>query len=123
MKKITKKWLLSALATLTAATATVATAFSVSTKNSVSADAAASADFGMVDGASIRMATPLGLRFIAQMSDEFYQDLMNNRSDYTKKMGIFIIPYDYLNDASRYSNGATGVSKKQYQNIYLPLLQ
>ena len=117
MKKFTRKLLLSALATLTAGTATVATAFSISTENSISAGAASAAGFEMVDGASIRMATPLGLRFIAQMSDEFYQDLMNNRTDYTKKMGIFIIPYDYLNDASRYSNGATGVSKKQYQNI------
>ena len=53
MKKLTKKLLLSALAALTAGSATVATAFSISTKDSVSAGAATAAGFEMVDGASL----------------------------------------------------------------------
>ena len=118
MKKHTKKWLLSALSLVTAATAALATAYGVSTTTaSGSVGATATADFEMVDGAAIRKTAPFGLRFIAQMSDDFYGDLVDSQSSSDKKMGMFIVPYDYLFDASRYSNGSIGMKNKQYQNI------
>lgn len=118
MKKHTKKWLLSALSLVTTATAALATVYGVSTTTaSGSVGATATADFEMVDGAAIRKTAPFGLRFIAQMSDDFYGDLVDSQSSSDKKMGMFIVPYDYLFDASRYSNGSIGMKNKQYQNI------
>ena len=114
MKKHTKKWLLSALSLVTAATAALATVYGVSTTTaSGSVGATATADFEMVDGAAIRKTAPFGLRFVAQMSDDFYGDLVDSQSSSDKKMGMFIVPYDYLFDASRYSNGSIGMKNKQ----------
>ena len=121
MKKTTRNVLLSTLATATLATAITATALNITGRNAFASDATESvmaADgFEMLDGASIRMATPLGLRFIAQMGEDVYTDLVTEESGVEKKMGMYIMPYSYLADATKYSDGATGVENKNYQNI------
>lgn len=122
MKKLTKNLLLSALAVSTAATAITAVAFNTFTSNKVSAsnetEATIAADgFEMVDGASIRMASPLGLRFIAEMGADVYSDLMTAETGVDKKMGMIIVPYEYLSDASQYTNGETDMKAGNYQNL------
>ena len=105
--------MLSALCGLCATTA--ATAFSVK-----QADAATLVDptrFEMLDGASIRLAAPKGLRFIAEMGSEVYADIIKEESGVEKKMGMYIMPYSYLSDPAMYSDGETGVAEENYQNI------
>ena len=118
MKKIMRKMLLSTLAVMATATAMTATAFSFSTKTASGAEAkTVNGEFSMAYGASIRMAMPLGLRFIAQMDQTVYNDLITKEDGVEQKMGMFIMPYEYLNDASKYSNGAIGLANQQYENI------
>ncbi len=120
MKRKMKKALLSMLTAAMVVTASAATVLcaQVAVDNKAAANTAeASVGFTMVDGASIRMATPLGMRFIAELDDEIYDDLLTKEANVEKKMGMFIMPYEFLSDASQYSNGATGVANKSYQNI------
>ena len=120
MNKKMKKALLSMLTSAMVVTASAATMLcvDVAVDNKAAASTTEqSVGFTMVDGASIRMATPLGMRFIAEMDDEVYEDLMTKEANVEKKMGMFIMPYEYLSDASQYSNGSTGVANKEYQNI------
>ena len=109
MKKMTKILLLSTL------TATMATAGAVMMNFSpVEALAATdTAKFAMVDGASIRLAAPKGLRFIAEMGANVYNDLTKEEEGVEKKMGMIIVPYDYVNDSTKYSDGVVG----NYQNF------
>ena len=109
MKKMTKNTLLSLL-TATALGATTAAALTIGTYTAASVNAATTqeAAFRMVDGASIRMAKPLGLRFMAEMEEEVYEDLMQEEAGVSKKMGMFIVPYSYLDEyTNNYHNLAT----------------
>ena len=98
MKKITKTILLSTLMTTMAATATTAVAFGTT------ASASETAYFEMVEGASIRLVEPKGLRFTAEMSADVYDDLMTKESGVSKKMGMFIMPYSYVADEDKYAS-------------------
>ena len=71
----------------------------------------------MVDGASIRIGKPLGLRFIAEMTEEVYTGLTTKEDGVTKKMGMIIVPYEYLSDATKFSGGSSDVTAKNYQNL------
>ncbi len=121
MKRRMKNMLLSALAATTAATAMTAVAFSNIKLDTASATTtstvATEGGFEMLDGASIRMATPLGLRFIAEIGKDVYDDLMAKETGVDKKMGIFIVPYSYLTDATQYTNGEADMSAGNYQNL------
>ncbi len=57
----------------------------------VNADTVTSVDFEVVDGASIRLAEPTGLRFRLKISDSFKSNLKD-----TDSVGAFIFPKDYL---------------------------
>ena len=121
MNKKMKNVLLSILATATAATAVAGVVVSnVTFKNTISADAAVSSasGFEMVDGAGIRMANPLGLRFIAEMNESVYTDLMTAETGVEKKMGMFIVPYEFLDDVSdgNYQNIATKLDYEFYNS-------
>ena len=107
MKKITKNILLSTLMTTVAATATTAMAFGVS----ATASASETAYFEMVEGASIRLAEPKGLRFTAEMSADVYEDLMAKESGVSKKMGMFIMPYSYVADENKYASSKDWVNQ------------
>ena len=97
MKKMTKSMLLSLLMATTFATTVAAATISINTAKATASNAVEeTADFRMVDGASIRMASPLGLRFIAEMTDDVYEDLITAESGVDKKMGMFIAPYSYF---------------------------
>ena len=54
--------------------------------------------FEMVDGAAIRLKTPNGLRFMAEMGADTYENLTKKETGVQKKMGMFIVPYEYLSD-------------------------
>ncbi len=94
MKKNMKKALLSMLI----ASATVsASAATLLLSNPTNANAASDTDvFQMVDGAAIRMSNPKGLRFIAQLGTEQYKDLKTIEPGVIKKMGMFIMPFSYI---------------------------
>ena len=99
MKKNTKNMLLSFLTASMLVTAVAGTAIAINL-SILQADASNSAGYtlSMVDGAAIRMAKPLGLRFIAELSEDAYTDLMDEEAGVSKKMGMYIAPFDYLDD-------------------------
>ncbi len=109
MKKMTKSMLLSLLMATTFATTVAAAAISIDNAKATESNAVVeTADFRMVDGASIRMASPLGLRFIAEMTDDVYEDLITAESGVDKKMGMFIAPYSYFDGyVGKYQDVAT----------------
>ena len=114
MKKWIKKALLSMCATTAVVTVSAATAIlDVKTSVGETNTAETTGYFEMVDGASIRMAKPLGLRFIAEMSKDVYTDLTTTETGVTKEMGMFIVPYTYLADATQYTDGTVG----NYHNL------
>ena len=117
MKKLFKKALLSMFIATATVTASVA---ATNLWTASAADEQSAVDtirFEMVDGAAIRLQAPNGLRFIAELGKETYNDLMTEETGVEKKMGMFIMPYEYLSDATKYSDGATGVAEKNYENI------
>ena len=67
--------------------------------------------------ASIRLAEPRGLRFVAEMGQDVYDDLMLDEDGIEKKMGMFIVPYDYLDQDNKYVNGEQDVLGKKYENL------
>lgn len=73
--------------------------------------------FTMLEGASIRLANPKGLRFIAEMGSQEYKALLTSEDGIEKKMGMFIMPYSYLSDPSKYVNGETDITEKNYEKI------
>ncbi len=115
MRKQFKIALLSTLIATATVTASTATYMLTSKVNAESATE--TTRFEMVDGAAIRLKSPYGLRFIAEFGSDVYDNLMKKETGVDKKMGMFIMPYSYLSDASKYSDGATGVFEKNYENI------
>ena len=115
MRKQFKKALISAFATVAVAAASTATALAFTANDQVAH--AETTKFEMVDGAAIRLSTPNGLRFIAEMDADTYNNLVAKETGVTKEMGMIIVPYSYLSDASRYANGATGVANQDYAQI------
>ncbi len=73
----------------------------------------------MVNGASIRLVEPYGLRFTAYVSEEDYNSIKN--SENPTKLGMIIVPASYLTDSTKYSGGAEDVKNKNYQNLTLKL--
>ena len=57
----------------------------------VNADSVQAVDFEVVDGASVRLQEPVGLRFRLKLSDTFKTGLKD-----TDQVGAFIFPKDYL---------------------------
>ena len=117
MKKIFKKALLSMFIATATITASVATTNLWTASAADEQNAADATRFEMVDGAAIRLVSPNGLRFIAELGEETYNDLMTEETGVEKKMGMFIMPYEYLSDPAKYSDGETGVDEKNYENI------
>ena len=115
MKKQIRKALLSAFIMASVAIASTATVLLTATANSVAP--VDTTTFEMVEGAAIRLVTPNGLRFIAEMDAATYADLTEKEVNVNKKMGMFIMPYEYLSDPSRYENGQEGVEGKDYEKI------
>ncbi|MBE5739308.1 MAG: hypothetical protein E7349_00470 [Clostridiales bacterium] len=95
MKKKTQKALLSAL--IVASAATLAAATVLSAKIAV-AEVAGTTRFEMVEGASIRYSEPLGLRFIAELGEQEYADLTTPENGVTKKMGMYIMPWESISE-------------------------
>ena len=95
MKKKTQKALLSALVVATVATA--ATAAVLPVKLTV-AETVGTTRFEMVEGASIRYSEPLGLRFIAELGQQEYADLIAPENGVTKKMGMYIMPWESISE-------------------------
>ena len=114
MKKRTKKYSLITLATALAAVTVGGASFSLNASASETIEANR---FEMVEGASIRISSPKGLRFIAEMGADVYTDLTTEEDGVEKKMGMFIIPQSYLNDATKYSNGVLGVMEQSYEKL------
>ena len=54
--------------------------------------------FKMVEGAAIRCNEPLGLRFVAELGEREYIDLTTPENGVTKKMGMFIMPWNYVSE-------------------------
>ena len=117
MKKQFKKVMLSALVTAALATASTATIFAATAKADENVTQADATKFEMVDGAAIRLTKPYGLRFIAELGAETYNDLMTKEAGVTKQMGMFIVPYEYLSDPTKYVNGEADVAAGNYQNF------
>ncbi len=117
MKKQFKKVMLSAMVTAALATASTATVFAATAMADENVAHAETTKFEMVDGAAIRLTKPYGLRFIAELDAETYSDLMTKEAGVAKKMGMFIVPYEYLGDPTKYVNGETDVAAGNYQNF------
>ena len=114
-----KKWMKKALLTILIATAMISTSAAaiISTYSAMAENEAIQSVAGdeieglrMVDGASIRIGKPLGLRFIAEMTEEVYTGLTTKEDGVTKKMGMIIVPYEYLSDATNFSGGSSDVT-------------
>ena len=92
MKRKMKTLLLSALVAVTASTTAVAT---VLTATPAMAETQTTR-FAMVEGAAIRYSEPLGLRFITELGTQEYAELTREESGVTKELGMFIMPYEYI---------------------------
>lgn len=114
MKKISKKYCIITLAAVLAATSIGAAAV---TWGASAEESVEHSRFEMVEGASIRTVSPKGLRFIAEMGEDVYEDLTTEEAGVVKKMGMFIVPVSYLNDSSKYSNGVLGVMEQSYDKL------
>ena len=111
MKKSKKMKVLAALL-LGASVSLTLGAFSVENAsaevNEVNKDA-----FAMIKGAGVRLVEPYGIRFRAQLGENVYEDVMNPEANETKKVGMYIVPSSYVNNAAAYSDGIVG----NYQNF------
>ena len=96
MNKNIRKTLLSILIGTTAVSAVAATALLASPSVVSTAAAANVSRFEMVDGASIRYSDPLGLRFIVELGQQEYNELLDTESGVTKKVGMYIMPWSYI---------------------------
>ncbi len=114
MKKTTKRY---SIITLAAALAATSIGLAAANLGASAAEAVEYSRFEMVEGASIRTASPKGLRFIAEMGEDVYKELTTKEDNVVKKMGMYIVPVSYLNDSSKYSNGVLGVMEQSYNKI------
>ncbi len=114
MKKTTKRYSIVTLAAALVATSIGGAATILGTSATETVEYSR---FEMVEGASIRTAAPKGLRFIAEMGEDVYEELTTKEDDVVKKMGMYIVPASYLNDSSKYSNGVLGVMEQSYNKI------
>ena len=97
MKIKTRKTLLSTLVVVMIFTAIMSVITAVLPKKFTLAGSG-TAGFKMVEGASIRCSDPLGLRFIAELGESEYADLKTEESGVTKKMGMYIMPWEYVSE-------------------------
>ncbi len=116
MKKTTKRYSIITLAAALAATS-IAIGVKATTLDASAAETVENSRFEMVEGASIRTVSPKGLRFIAEMGEDVYEELTTAEDGVVKKMGMYIVPVSYLNDSSKYSNGVLGVMEQSYNKI------
>ena len=65
--------------------------------------------FYMTKGASMRTTTPYGMRFEATLSAEKYAAITTSESGTEYKLGMYVFPAAYLNNANAYEKGTTGV--------------
>ncbi len=119
MKKWMKRTLLTvlmAMAMISTSAAAIISTYSLAAGEDAAQNVSVSetTGFKMVEGAAIRIGKPFGLRFIAEMSSEVYADLMTSETGVEKKMGMFIVPYDYLSDSSKFTNGE---ADENYHNL------
>ena len=117
MKNMKKKLIIMLSTCLVASTAGAMGMLSASADTGVDANRFAMGELATGGVASIRVVEPRGLRFVAEIGSNIYADLMKEENGVEKKMGMFIVPYTYLSDATKFSDGATGVSEKNYENI------
>lgn len=69
--------------------------------------------FEMKEGASIRLHDPSGLRFKIKLSESKKNEIFDNE----KQLGMFIFPEAYLDDTSRYEDGAFSGGKVEYSKL------
>ena len=65
--------------------------------------------FYMTKGASMRTTEPYGMRFEATLGAEKYAEITASGSETDYKLGMYVFPASYLNNANAYENGTTGV--------------
>lgn len=77
--------------------------------------------FEMKEGASIRLHDPSGLRFKIKLSESKKNEIFDTHDDADatndKKLGMFIFPEAYLDDTSRYEDGAFSGGKVEYSKL------
>ena len=115
MKKIKNKLIVLLSTCLVASTATAFATMSVSA-NSAELDVNRFAIGELETGgiASIRFVEPRGLRFVTEIGTKVYTELMAEEDGVSKKMGMFIMPYSYLDDATKFSDG---VVSENYEKL------
>ena len=113
MKRDIRKALIALLSIATGVTAAMAL-ITKPTITSTIADTTGTMRFEMVEGASIRYSEPFGLRFIAELGQQEYAELTTSENGVTKKMGMFIMPFEYIDtnadkiiDVTDYANVET----------------
>ena len=105
MNKNQKRKFIGSLAAAALVVATVG-AFNVNNTEYANADVNAEA-FEMLDGASIRLAQDKnGLRFKTVIGSETYNDIVNRAAGTDVRVGAYIVPADYVNNANAYKEGA-----------------
>ena len=113
MKKLTKTKMLCSML-IGAGLIASAGAFAM---NDVSASTGAVTDtadtFAMEYGAGVRLAEPYGIRFKAKIGKNVYENVTTPTANETKKLGMYIVPSAYINNAAAYSDGTVG----NYQNF------
>ena len=112
MKQLTKTKILCSMLIGAGLIASVG-AFAMNNVSTSSATAATADTFAMERGAGVRLAEPYGIRFKAKIGENVYNDIMNPAANETKKVGMFIVPAAYVNDADAYTDSTVG----NYQNF------
>ena len=73
--------------------------------------------FYMTNGASMRTEEPYGMRFEATLSGDKYNEITASESGADYKLGMYVFPAAYLDNANAYENGTTGDYAELKQKI------
>ncbi len=73
-----------------------------------SAETVAADAFYMKEGASMRTNAPYGMRFRTIIGAEKYSEIMNSDISTDYKLGMYVFPAEYLDNANAYENSETG---------------
>ena len=112
MKRLKGRWLglvVMCLCCLCGFSAALTTLYGVSANGTATPTEA----FEMVRGASVRIANESGLRFRAKIGEKEYGEIVSPQAGTSAKLGMIIVPYEYLGNASAYSDSTIG----NYQNL------
>ena len=109
MRKLTKKKQSIMLMAVLSCSAAMAGAMAWN-EQSVSAETAIDTQrFALVDGASVRLKeNDNGIRFQVEMGEDVYDKATRLDGDVVaSKVGMFVVPYVFVNNANAYETGAT----------------